>query len=320
MANKKNKTSSILKSGIGSSRILRGNMKSGNFVIKTYSFDAIDIYKDTSFYKDACLSIAVVVTTIVLLAQLRALAADVNSAKLDQTPAFRFYKKRVIVGDSGRVTACLITFTLDEAFVHIGDTPEEIQESVFVTLDTFQGNERFIEKCSEANLTDFVHGHMSRIIGIMASCPSSNMAAFGLSTDCVNWNVQDVLSRIPCKDISSIPVEEVKTKMRELCGLAPDADGNVIPVTFDEKPYKGGQSVDDGCALEKDIFGKHMPIRSRVGLASASFKKLFVSVDIEKYRTVLNELELRKLQSAVKVGKSDLIKKYIDLAESRLAE
>jgi len=321
MANRRNtkKTSSVLKSGSVSSTLKGKKAKKGEITIKNYSFESLIILKETNIYNEAIITVAAVIVTVVLLVQLRCLNPEANSAKLDQTQAFRFYKRRVIVSEYGKTTACLLASTLENVVVFLPDDQEQFVEMVLALGDAFQGNERLIEKCSNNNLTDYVHGQMTSIIGTMASCPSSNISAFGLNTDCVNWTVEDVLSSVPNTDIQALSVDVVKNKIREMCGVVPNSEGVVTPVKFEDKPLSGGQSVDGGCVLEKDIFGSNMPVRTRTTSGtSASGKAKVGKTDVEKYRSVLSAFELRKLEAAIKVEKTDLVKKMVALAESRL--
>jgi hypothetical protein len=312
----KNNPNSILKSS--ASRILVGKKGvSSELRISGYSLSGLSSLKGVEYYENGCTLVAAVMVVVTLLAQLRCLKPDSNSSKMDQTPAFRFYKKRVLTDSTGKAAACIIASIKDEAVIHLPDDPDELSTYMIAVLDCYQGNERVLNKCTKDNLTEYISGNMSRIIGLTCSCPSSNIGTFGLNTDCVSWNVADVLSNIPCEDIKKLDPNSIKNLIREACGLIKDEEGNYSTIVFEEAPYTGPNSVEGGCSLEKDIFGTEMPSRTKGDKSTSKSKAKVDNIDLEAYKSVFAPLELRKLESAIKLNRIDLIAKYQALYEER---
>jgi hypothetical protein len=321
MAKSKNrKGSSIIKSS--ASQLLSGKKgQIGELRIREFSLD-ISSLSSMENYANACKSVAAMLVVIVLLVQLRCLRPDTSSTKMDQTPAFRFYKRRVIVHDIGRVAACVLASCVDEAVMHLPTEPVELNELLIAIIDCYQGNEKALEKCNSDNVDAYIAGQMSRLMGYAASCPSSNMTAFGLTADCLNWSsVDEVLKLIPCEDIKKVSPEEVKSLIKETCGLVAGSDGNVPPIIFDEKPYTGSFAVEGGCRLEKDVFGEYMPTRTHGSQETVLKTQGKVSEEeIANVKPLLSSLELRKVESAMRLRRFDIIRSFITEVEKRNAQ
>lgn len=321
MAKSKNKKStSIIKSS--ASQLLSGKKgQMGELHIREYSLD-ISSLSMIEYYSGACKSVAALMVVIALLVQLSCLRPDTFSHKKDQTPAFRFYKRRVIVHDIGRVAACVLASCIDEAVVHLPADPMELNSMLIAIIDCYQGNEKALEKCNADNVDTYISGQMSRLMGYASSCPSSNQSAFGLTSDCLSWNsVEDVLKHIPCDDIRKVPAEEIRSLIRQACGLISNSDGSLSPIIFDEKPYTGSFSVEGGCRLEKDIFGDMMPARTRGSQETVLKSQGKASEEeIEAIKPLLTPLELRKVESAMRLRRFDLIRSLISEVEKRNAQ
>jgi hypothetical protein len=315
---KKTPANSILKKQ-ASERLTGKKAQSGELRIKGYELSGFEFLHGLgATYDNICISIAACISTVVLLVQLRCLRPDTPSSKLDQLPCFRFYKKRILTDDPGLVTAFTLAICNPQAVILFPSDMTELEKLLINLLDCYQGNERFIEKCSSENLSFFIYGHMSRIMGIMSSCCSANMTAFGLASDCANWTVADVLSRIPFPDINNLDPQLVKNHIRKFC-LTPNSEGGFDQILFQELPFTGGFATSGGCAMEFDIFGSEMPIRatdSKESSSSGAVVKIALSDD--QLKGALNPIDYQKLQAAISLKRNDIIKKLMDKANKAI--
>lgn len=191
---------------------------------------------------------------------------------------------------------------MEKPIIYLPDDHDEFEETLISILDCYQGNERVIDRCTKDNVYEFITGHMCRILGLMASCPSSNPGIFGLNADCLSWTVSDVIERIPCEPIQTISVDEIKDCIRKIC-LNISADGNTIPIIFDEIPYEGENSTDGGCFIEKDIFGTDMPSRTQILNSSSSKQSTISKEELDIAKEWLSSIMYKKLLSAVNLKK-----------------
>lgn len=308
------KTGGASSSSTATKKKLMGDKIVEKIEIRGYPLTSLDTFSELDYYPNAIVFIASTLVVITLLCQLRALKPDSSSAKLDQSPAFKFYKKRVLLDSTGKIAALFIAISQSQALACLptSNNMEDLDSWLMAIIDTYQGNEKSIEKASTENIMSFVCGQMSRLLGLFNSCPASNMAMFGLSTACVDWGVSDVLKAIPVEAIQKLDPAVVINQINKDCSIVETSSGDSfsssINPTFDEPPYTGSLTVLGGCKLELEIFGKDlMPIRSRK--KSATLDALGGmpennKTDLEKF---LNKIELKQYESALKVGKKDVL-------------
>lgn len=296
---------------VTSSKIFK-KKASESICIKAYKFENISGLKACNSYSNFIEYSVMCMVVVILLCQLRSLRPDSSSAKLDQLPSFRYYKKRVTLDTPGQALSLALATSLPEAIVFLPDNPDELEDWMLSAMESYVGNEKFIERCSPNNVIDFVCGNMSRILGYLNSCPASSMHSFNVDSSVLEWSVQDVVNRMAIPESSNIRISHIIERLRVECFELPQN-----PVTFAEPPFSGTHAIEGGCKLEKEIFGKDMPIRltkpdeSPSGLTSG-----FTDEQLSK----LSSLERRKLEAAFKVGKKDLISKYQRIILQRSTE
>lgn len=275
---------------------------SGSLCIKNYNFNSAAAFKSLECYSNLVELMVMCMVTVTLLCQLRSLSPDSSSAKLDQLPSFRFYKKRVMLSHPGHGLAITLAASLPEAIANLADNPTELEEWLHAALDSYIGNEKFIERCSENNVIDFVCGHMSRILGYLNSCPASSLQSFNLDTSVIDWSISDVIERMGLPEGTSISVEHIIKRLRDECFEVPQ-----YPITFAESPFLGPAAVKGGGKIEMEIFGDDMVVRLAKQDESPALRDTGFSDEQLSY---LTDLELNKLRAATKVGKIDVINKY----------
>jgi hypothetical protein len=289
--------------------------RTGEICVKAYDFSGISSFRDLENYDNIVEYVCMAVVGVAMLCQFRALRPDASAARLDQLPSYRYYKKRCVLNTPGKCAAIMLACTLPEVSIHLDDDPVISEQYMANILNVYTGNEKFIEKITAQNLTDGILGHMSRILGIMNSCPSANMSAFNLDSSITKWTVKDVLEKLPLKDKAgkAISVETVISRLRSEC-----FDWGENSIQFNELPYSGELAVEGGSAIEKDIFQDKMPVRTQATGSTNQEAKIDAPASIsESDLTLLNSIELKKYESAVFLKRTDMITKYVKLVASR---
>lgn len=313
MAKKRSRNTPVKTSNKASVRKIFSKSATEVLTIKSYDLSGLDnLQPITSFNNIVELTAAAMVCTV-LLCQLRALRPDGNASKLDQLPSFRFYKKKISLGSPGQALAMGLATSVDGAIVLLPDDPAELESFMMSVLDCYAGNEKFIEKPSANNLAEFITGHMSRILGILNSCPSANMGVFNLDASVASWGISDVLSRLPGEFLKNVPVSRIIEIFHAECDIPTSS------IFFSEPPFIGNLSVENGSKLEKEIFGDHMPQRT-VSIVSSKTKASSSSVTDEIARARLLPLEYRKYSAALKVNLKDTIARYESLIQKRILD
>jgi hypothetical protein len=281
--------------------------------IKNYNLSSLDGLESIDSFENVTQLAAAAMVMIALLCQLRCLRPDGNASKLDQLPSFRFYKKKITLGTPGQALATGLASSLDEAIVLLPDDPKELESFMIAVLDCYSGNEKFIEKASSSNLAEFIAGHMSRILGIINSCPSANMGAFNIDSSCVSWSISDVLERLPGNHLNKVGPEVVKDIIIRECNVNADS-----PISFPEPPFLGNLSVENGSKLEKEIFGEFMPSRNLSITPQKEAKAMSSDITEEMASKHLTPLELRKYKSALKISQKEAINRYETIIHKRI--
>jgi hypothetical protein len=280
--------------------------------IKSYDLSTIDNLQPIQSFDNIAELSAAAMVAVALLCQLRSLRPDGNASKLDQLPSFRFYKKKISLGSSGQALAMALAVSVEDAIVLMPDNPDELEGFMISLLECYSGNEKFIEKVSSNNLSEFLTGHMSRILGIINSCPSANMGVFNIDSSVSTWGISDVLSRLPGNYLKNVTVDAIIDIFTRECDVPNSA------IIFSEAPFVGSLSIEDGCKLEKEIFGNFMPKRNSPSnsIKTSSSSSSILSEAVAKAR--LTSLEYRKYKAALNINLKDVINRYESLVQKRI--
>jgi len=299
----RNLPSSSIGRTVSSRKILPKTANNNKLSIKEYNLNSINDLSQIENYSNIIELVCICMVTVVMLCQFRSLRPAGNSSKLDQLPSFKYYKRKVVMDYAGQALALAVASSLPDAVVNLPSDPNELERWLLAVLDSYTGNEKLVKNCMENTVTDYVCGHMSRILGLMNSCPAANMQAFNLDTSCVNWGIKDVIERIPISDLPEDIVDRVVSRLR-----TEHFDISAGPPRFSETPYTGDFSSGGGSKIESEIFGEEMPTRILSGGEAALVEN--TGKLSEEELSLLSPLELRKYNSAVYVKKKDLINKF----------
>lgn len=282
-----------------------------SLAIKAYDLSAFDQLEPISSFDNITQLSAAAMVSVALLCQLRALRPDGNASKLDQLPSFRFYKKKISLGSPGQALAMGLAVSVEDAIVLLPDDPQDLESFMISLMECYSGNEKFVEKVSSNNLSEFLTGHMSRILGIINSCPSANMGVFNIDSSVATWGITDVLSRLPGEHLKNVSVSSIIDIFHRECDISN------LTITFSEPPFVGSLSVEGGCKLEKEIFGDSMPQRNSPSTSmKVSASSSNVTDEIAKLN--LSSLEYRKYSAALNINLKEVVSRYESIIQKRL--
>lgn len=299
---------------------LFGSPGGNKFKVGPYEVgESLDYFTDLPQISEAMYThSAAAIVTIYLLCQLRTLRPSAKPAQLDMLPSFKFYKRTLLAGPPGRILAFAISVSQPEVVLHL---PEEDDMASWLrsVLDLFVGNERKLQSVNEGNVIEFINGEMSRVIGIINSTPSNNRQSLGITEDCFSFTISDCLSRVDYTKIAEVDPAAVISIIRNSFEMSKDEEGNIIPLTFNEEPFTGKDSINGGCRLEKEIFSDAMPTRSKaISVRSSATKEAPTYHSDEELASALSPAQIKKYKAAVFLKRFDIVARLNELVGDNL--
>lgn len=277
--------------------------------------------KSKSVYDKFITNSAATIVILGILCQIKALKPNAKSVQLDQSPSFKFYKKKVLVDSPGQIFALFLALGLPESGGLIPDE-DQFQDWVSGMIDGFTGNERVMDNPTYETGPKYIAGQMSRIIGIMNACPATSMQTLGFSSDCQTWKIADLLSRVDNKDIASVPREVIIDLIKGSTMGEPNEEGIYNKIIFNEDPLKGSSTISGCTVLEYEIFGDLFPERttSKSSKFTESPSKIVESGIHPEAERVLSSYELTQFRGAILIKNNKRIEELYKLVDQRLAQ
>jgi len=303
------------KKNIKASQSLFKNQQDGQFQMGTYPIgEELAFFSPYHIAQEGFNRCAAAIITIYLLVQIRSLKLTSRPTEVDRLPCFKFFKKSLLSGTCGRTLAFFLAVSNPQVVTHI---PEDIDTTIWLqsVFELFAGNEKKLQSVNEKNVVQYIHGEMSRLLGIMNSTPSNNREILGIMVEPINFKISDVLATIRSSQISKVDIPTVVELIRKECGISYDSDGQPIsPIQFAEPPLISEGSVNGGCALEQEIFGPAALIRvsSLPSVTSASKEKPPILTP-EQYSPFLSPLQQSKYAAAVVLKNYNIISTYNEI-------
>lgn len=276
------------------------NKESTIFTIGNFTLGDLGVFSFTSFYKRLALMACSFAVVITLLCQLRAMRPESPSRSVDITPAFKFYKNKIITSDIGHAT-CLMVASKD-CVVHMDEDPVAMESQLIELLDASQGSSKYIKTPTANNWVLYIYGATSRMLGLANSCPSTNYKVFGIGNP-LDLSVQKILDmiNIPNKPSKEEVVEFLKEKLTNESNDAP---------SFEEPGFQNGEKA---APLEIEIFGENnLPKRSitirpravALGIDGTIPDNAISKEDLVKY---LTPIERVRYEQAAKAGIKNIL-------------
>jgi len=194
-------------------------------------------------YKSLLRWCACTIVIILTMVQIRSALNSVPSSVVDRSPSYRFYKYRYLkkVESSG----FLISLGICQIAPFMDADPALLNNSIYSYIYSPGDNAPLIERLNSHNYYMYFHGVVSRMRGILNSCPSTNSGLFNFPKDAVKLGLQDILKSLPFPE-GDIDFDKVKSDLVRL-GLGDESE---IVLEENLLVFPGGVTP-----LEKDIFG-----------------------------------------------------------------
>lgn len=260
-----------------------------------------------AFSYEIALNVIAAMVTVVMLVQLRLSIASLRSPlEVDAMPSFKYYKSRILNGPPGVYTGILIGLYYSLHY----ETCDDLEVLIGWYKDSFNRFSKHIEKCSQANHVDFVRGKISRVIGLMHSCPTTNLKLIGLDKinklDLEKLDIDAVIELCGVKDKlhSTVDKGDVITYIRKLT-LTTAGGFDRGSITFEETPCKS--------LIESEIFTSELLIRNESiseAISKASGDSEFSESVIKEY---LTDTQFLRYKLALSSGQTQFVKSYLDI-------
>lgn len=145
-----------------------GTSSIGKLQVQKYHFENVEGPEPLVSYNNI-VSLIIQCMVVVMLVQIRIIKPESSGSSLDRSPSFIFYKKNCLLTDPGYANAVALTAGLPEIIIYLLDDPDELESFLIRALDSYVGNEKFIENPTQGNITQCLWGHISCICGFLNS-------------------------------------------------------------------------------------------------------------------------------------------------------
>lgn len=185
-----------------------------------------------------------------------------------------------------------------------------LNECIQKNLDIDAGhNSPSFEPPTQRNYEAYFHGVVSRMSGLINSCPSTKPLMFNFPKNHLKFGLEDILNSLPFED--GPPLDEVKERFLEL-GLAGEEK-----VTLHENSLELPVGL---TPLEKDIFGGKLVRESQITISLGRSSTLpDKRMDRANSESVLSPLEMLQYDKSVSTNPVKL-KELSEAAAARAAQ
>lgn len=291
-----------------------------------YPISSLAVLKDLPIYSSIALLSIIVMTCLVMLCALRENSSESN-AEYDSRPFVRFIKKNVFGSSDGLVVATCSAVVPALGLIDVS-TPIQVENFIKAAISNYKPNVKAPKQLNPSNVEVWVNGQISRILGLMNSCPASvaGLYNFGLTPgQSCNFSIQNIVKSIPLPNKPTW--SQVVVSFRVIMGIVKrDSNGDIFstgmkPLVFNETPLNISTNNDvrtKGLSnLEHQMFvevytsrdgGSTLPgveMKRELDPTTLTFPnektktRLLEVEDLEKF---LSPLELASYRSASKIG------------------
>jgi len=291
-----------------------------------YPISSLAVLKDLPIYSSIALLSIIVMTCLVMLCALRENSSESN-AEYDSRPFVRFIKKNVFGSSDGLVVATCLAVVPALGLIDVS-TPIQVENFIKAAISNYKPNVKAPKQLNPSNVEVWVNGQISRILGLMNSCPASvaGLYNFGLTPgQSCNFSIQNIVKSIPLPNKPTW--SQVVVSFRVIMGIVKrDSNGDIFstgmkPLVFNETPLNISTNNDvrtKGLSnLEHQMFvevytsrdgGSTLPgveMKRELDPTTLTFPnektktRLLEVEDLEKF---LSPLELASYRSASKIG------------------
>jgi hypothetical protein len=249
MAARKRKSdsrSSEKKKGAPRSSVLQSKNPRG-ISIGEFEIDSINAFREFSFFNNLIIFTCGLIVIIAIMIQIRFARNNVPHSTVDRLPSYKFYKARYL--KTTYTKSVVIVLAMYSVLPWLDTNMVTLENSMIQHLNTgVESNSPYIEKPNSNNYQMYFYGVISRMLGLLNSCPASNHQIFNFPSAVKDANMETILKLVPFPESSKPSVDEMIGFLREVC-LKEDNP------TFEEDALPGDSGL---TPLELQIFGDVM--------------------------------------------------------------
>ena len=203
-----------------------------------YPISSLAALRDIPSYSNICVLAIVVMVCLVMLCSLRENTSESN-AEFDSRPYVRFIKKNVFGKTDGLVVATALAVVPVLGLIDVS-TPVQVENFMKAAVANYKPNVKAPKQLNASNVEVWVNGQISRILGLMNSCPASvaGLYNFGLSPgQASNFSIQNIVKSIPLPNKPGWSY--IVWSFRVITGIVDPDNGRLkssVPLVFNETP------------------------------------------------------------------------------------
>ena len=233
---------------------------------------------------------------------------------IDQMPSVKAYRQFIVGSSYTKVLAAMmaVAASLDQ---FPSTSKEIIYARIVYLVEIFKREAAFIPVCMTYNMLAFQLGYMSRIIGILQSCPISNMSQLGLDPKSVNnLGVEQIIKLLQF----GIALEIKAVLLTDMSG-----NGKVIQfdIQFDEPKFATERKLNGNTWVEHTTFGEDglvrlQPIDIKLSVGFGGIVRSG-SITPEIIAGNLSSIELLQYNAAKKNQNQDMLRSLSEQEKNR---
>jgi len=209
-----------------------------NMTVGEYEIKLIEAFKGIEAYDTLVLMACGLAVVIALLSQVATIRHESAFRRnIDTTDTFRFWKARFFRVDATLYTVAAMAISASLSYSTASNF-DQLEMELIATADAFTRHVPFIKSLNEKNYGRWRDGVISRLLGIINSCPATNIALFNFDpAQIAKMDTQQVIKFL---GFSNPP--EPETVLRYIASVI-FSEGSPKDITFDETPLSQESSM-----------------------------------------------------------------------------
>lgn len=272
--------------------------KPQGLAIGEYSIDVLNTFADFDCFSGIVLRTCGLFVVLAIMIQIRYAKNNTPPSMVDRLPSYRFYKARYL--KSINCHAIVILLGMYQVLTFLPSDTETLESSLYSNLDAGVGSNTPLihDKPNLNNWGLFQYGVISRILGLLNSCPATNSGIFNFPSSVREHKVENILKLLPFSEDVMPFVEDVKDFLRGEMLLEAENP------CFEEEVLPGESGL---TVLEAEIFGDVMTRRMAVSNTLSRGSLLpGNAVTLENIKASLSRIEFAQYELAVKTNPARL--------------
>ncbi len=173
--------------------------KTKGISIGEFSLDSLCAFSSLDSFKNIVLAACSLFVIVAIMVQIRFALTTQPPAFVDRLPSYKFYKSRYL--KSVWADIVIVALGMYSVLPWLNADEDELEEAMISNLDAgIQSNTPYIEQPNSQNFQLYYWGVLSRISGLLNSCPATNFGIFNFPSSVKEAKVGDILSWMPFPD------------------------------------------------------------------------------------------------------------------------